>query len=214
MCAIVVRVIGRADCDSERDSVEEFLLELSARTPAPGGGAAGAYSVAVGASLCQMVLRYAPGPPDEEALDLMANLTARAARLAKEDEASYEAVLSAFRSSKGKDPREASEVKKKAFIDASRIPSLSVGVALEVCEIVMSQVSRVNPHLVGDLIAAGLIAVAGGLVGAELVLANLGDIESELVDRVQCDLEQLLGVQSELLRVLGDKRSKAPLWNI
>ena len=122
--------------------------------------------------------------------------------------------MSAFRSSKGKDPREASEVKKKAFIDASRIPSLSVGVALEVCEIVMSQVSRVNPHLVGDLIAAGLVAVAGGLVGAELVLANLGDIESELVDRAQCDLEQLLGVQSELLRVLGDKRSKAPLWDI
>lgn len=194
--------------------MEEFLLKLSARTPAPGGGAAGAYSVAVGASLCQMVLRFAPGPPGEVSLALLVNLTDRAARLAKEDEASYEAVLSAFRSSKGMDPKDAAEVKKRAFIDASEIPSLSVSVALEVCEIVMSQVNRVSPHLIGDLIAAGLIAVAGGLVGAELVLANLGDIESELVYRAQSNLEELLRVQSALLRVLGDKRSIAPLWDI
>ncbi len=194
--------------------MEEFLLKLSARTPAPGGGAAGAYSVAVGASLCQMVLRFAPDPSDEEVLDSIADLIDRATRLAKEDESSYQAVLLAFRSSKGKDPSEVSEVKKKAFIDASKIPSLSASAALEVCELVLSQVNRVSPHLVGDLIAAGLIAVAGGLVGAELVLANLGDIESELVDRAQRNLEELLGVQSELLRVLGDKRSIAPLWDI
>ncbi len=209
-----------------RVSMEEFLLKLSARTPAPAGGAAGAYSVAIGAALCLMVLRFGASKSEKASkseettksigvdLERVAELSARAVRLAQEDEASYQSVLSAFRSSKALDPTEASEVKRNAFVFASRIPSECAKTALQVCDVVMSQVDSVSSHLVGDLIAAGLTAVSGGLVGAQLVIANLGDTDSELVDQVQRDLSELLGVQSALLKVLGDKRSVSPLWDI
>ena len=212
--------------------MEEFLLKLSARTPAPAGGAAGAYSVAIGAALCLMVLRFGASKSEKASkskkaskseettnsigidLERVAELSARAIRLAQEDEASYQSVLSAFRSSKTLGPTEASEVKRSAFVFASRIPSECAKTALQVCDVVMSQVDSVSSHLVGDLIAAGLTAVSGGLVGAQLVIANLGDTDSELVDQVQRDLSELLGVQSALLKVLGDKRSVSPMWDI
>jgi len=49
-------------------SIKEYLKDLAARKPAPGGGSAAALSAAVGASLISMVANYTVGNPSSKML--------------------------------------------------------------------------------------------------------------------------------------------------
>src|SRR5690349_17399602 len=79
--------------------MSDWLDRLAARTPAPGGGAVAALCAASSAALLEMVANYTTGgkwTDREEALKAVivevAELRARAARLARDDEEAFGAV--------------------------------------------------------------------------------------------------------------------------
>lgn len=78
-------------------TVAQFLAALGARTPAPGGGAAGCLAGAVGAALARMVAAYAAGPhpterPQAQAIaHALANAASLLLHLADEDARAYAA---------------------------------------------------------------------------------------------------------------------------
>src|ERR1700761_4495053 len=86
-------------------SVGDWLDELGSSMPAPGGGAAAAMLVAIGAALVEMVTNLTIGKPryaEHEPLMLDARSEAqqirrRALTLADEDERAFSAVVAAYR---------------------------------------------------------------------------------------------------------------------
>jgi formiminotetrahydrofolate cyclodeaminase len=88
----------------------EFLDSLAAGHAAPGGGAAAALAVALGASLCAMAARLSVGQLSERDAGLLAasadGLRHRAASLIQADAESYQSVIAALRDQPdpGRDP--------------------------------------------------------------------------------------------------------------
>src|SRR5690349_10417773 len=83
--------------------MSDWLDRLAARTPAPGGGAVAALCAASSAALLEMVANYTTGgkwTDREEAMKAVivevAELRARAARLARDDEEAFGAVGAAY----------------------------------------------------------------------------------------------------------------------
>ncbi|MFH1198562.1 MAG: cyclodeaminase/cyclohydrolase family protein, partial [Candidatus Omnitrophota bacterium] len=50
-------------------SLEKYLNDLAARSPAPGGGSAAAFNAAMGAALISMVVNFTIGKPKYEAFE-------------------------------------------------------------------------------------------------------------------------------------------------
>src|SRR3954465_15599950 len=81
----------------------EWLGQLAERAPAPGGGAVAAVCAASAAALLEMVANYTTGKKWEDREESMkavivevAELRARAAQLADDDEAAFGAVGAAY----------------------------------------------------------------------------------------------------------------------
>lgn len=53
----------------QRESIEKYLNDLSARTPTPGGGSAAALSAAIAASLMSMVVNYTIGKKEYKTVE-------------------------------------------------------------------------------------------------------------------------------------------------
>lgn len=157
--------------------VDDFLAAVAAHTPAPGGGAVAAVTVAAAAGLVAMAARFSADLPDavaiaEEADELRSSVTA----LADADAEAYGAVLAAFRSPAGDGRRErirdalqgAAAVPERIAAAGARVAALGAGVA-----------ARGNPNLLGDAHAGVLVAEAATRAAANLVRINveLGDLD-------------------------------------
>src|SRR6266496_2636627 len=86
----------------------QFLTALASGTPAPGGGAAAALSVALGASLCAMTARLSARRLDNAVTSQLTTdgerILRTAASLMQADGEAYSRVISAMRKSTGADP--------------------------------------------------------------------------------------------------------------
>lgn len=152
------------------------FLDLSAsRTPAPGGGAALAVTVALAASLSGMAARFsADHLPEAAALAGRSDsLRDEAAALAQADATAYERVLAAKRG--GGEDRNVRE----ALSDAADVPLAVAEIGSEVAEIAVRIVERGNPNLRGDAVAAALLAEAGVRAAATLAEINLSGSEPD-----------------------------------
>jgi formiminotetrahydrofolate cyclodeaminase len=162
--------------------VGQFLDQVAARSPAPGGGAAAALTGALAAGLAAMAARFStaqlPG-----AADLAARadqLRHRAAELVDEDAQAYTRVLDAFalaRDAAGRDQqvREALQV-------AAAKPREMTQIAAEVAEMAARVAGAGNPNLRGDSVTAALLAEASARSAACLVDINvtLGGLGNEV----------------------------------
>ena len=153
-------------------SFAELTARLASREPIPGGGSAAALAGAMGAALVAMVAELTIGRPDaashEQTLrelrdDAVAHLDLLQ-RLAEQDAAAYQAVVTARRLPKETDEQRAirSAALGRAMVSAAEVPLRTAEVAAEVLELAHRIAPIGNPNAVSD---------AG--VGAQLASASV-----------------------------------------
>ena len=160
--------------------VRQFLDEVAARTPAPGGGGAAALTGALAAGLVAMAARFSAAqlPGAGELAGRADQLRHRAAELVDEDAEAYGSVLDAFALPRADEQRGARI--REALERAAAIPQEMTEIAAQVAEMAAQLAAAGNPNLRGDSISAALLAEASArsaacLVDINVALGNLGD---------------------------------------
>jgi formiminotetrahydrofolate cyclodeaminase len=159
------------------ETIGAWLEALASSAPAPGGGAAGALEVAIGAALVEMVCNLTIGKPafaEHEAVMTEARERAGAIRraavgLAAEDAEAFDAVIAAYRL-----PRESEDETdartaaiQAALATAADVPRRTAAAASEVLDLAERIVPGANPNVVSDVAAAA--GAARGALQASLV---------------------------------------------
>ncbi len=166
------RLFAAQQAPNRQITKSDFLDDLAAATPAPGGGCAAAYAGAMGAALVAMMAGLTAGRKKYAAFDeqarailaeaetLRADLTAAIA----EDAAAFEAVMAAFKLPKESEAQaklRETEIE-RATLQAARVPLKVAGMAARVIE------------LAAQVVAAGnLNAISDGASGAAMARAAL-----------------------------------------
>jgi formiminotetrahydrofolate cyclodeaminase len=171
-------------------TLREFLDQVAAREPAPGGGAVAAVSVAMAAGLAAMAARFSGGHLDraEVVAGQAETLRARVEPLADSDAESYRKVLEAFALPRDHGA-EAEELRRQrirhALEDAAEVPLKVAEAGAEVAGLAATLAEGGNPNLRGDAITAGLLAAAGARSAAGLVAINVGDRDQRALRAAQ-----------------------------
>jgi formiminotetrahydrofolate cyclodeaminase len=155
--------------------VGEFLDELAAARPAPGGGSAAALTVALAAALCAMTaelsvrqLAQAPQLAEESR-----GLLRRAAPLAQADADAYGGVLAARRAPGPPAGRQREERVSAALARACEVPLEVAELGDRVAALAADITDRGNPAVRGDALTAARLAAAAAQAAAALVQINL-----------------------------------------
>jgi formiminotetrahydrofolate cyclodeaminase len=157
--------------------VGEFLDELAAARPAPGGGSAAALAVALAAALCAMTaelsvrhLAQASGLADQARA-----LLHRAAPLAQADAEAYGGVLAALRTP----GQQRAERVSTALAQASEVPLEVAELGDKVTTLAANIAGQGNPAVRGDALAAAQLAAAAAQTAAALVQINLAGMPDD-----------------------------------
>jgi methenyltetrahydrofolate cyclohydrolase len=161
--------------------VGEFLDELAAAGPAPGGGSAAALAVALAAALCAMTAELSARQL-AQAPQLAAQargLLRRAAPLAQADADAYAGVLAALRAPGQPDGRQREEQVSAALARASDVPLEVAELGDSVAVLAADVADRGNPAVRGDALTAAQLAAAGARSAAALVQINLAQMPED-----------------------------------
>ncbi len=187
--------------------ITQFLNQLAADTPTPGGGSASAFAGALSASLVAMVdglslkkgklSKPEVGQIKKEAQRIQKRLYAAI----EQDAKSYDAVMEAFRLPKNTE-RERLYRKKmiqKAFQKATVIPELVAEQSASLLELCNILVSKGNPNAWSDVGVGAYLASAaldGGLLNIRI---NLGSIRNKMFKKEKLELVRRLSRKRDLL---------------
>ncbi len=168
--------------DLTRLRIDEFLDQLRARTPTPGGGSAVALAGAVAAALGHMVIAYSTKPDSDEATVRVMEETGRRLARAEEllramithDAAAY-ATLHEVSKRRKESPNEGSY--QEAVLAAAAVPFEVAAIASQVLMSLDEQRERINPHLCSDLAVAAILAEAVAAAAAHLLETNARELE-------------------------------------
>lgn len=165
----------------EREAAD-FLDELAAPLPTPGGGSAAAYAAAMGAALVAMVAgltigkkKYADVEAEMHAIRHQAEtLRLELAQAVEDDAAAFEAVLGAFRLPK--ETVEDEEVRGAAIelatLNATHIPLKVAGSSVRVMVLAARCAEAGNHNAISDAASAGALARAALLAAGYNVRIN------------------------------------------
>ena len=153
-------------------SLKEYCVQLSAKTPVPGGGSAAALSAAVAVSLIAMVARYSLGKSRSASIDSKINdilkkaetIRDRMLELVDED---AEAYLSVVKARKGP-PAE----KRKALKAAVRVPKELGSLCVRAVNLTPYLVKNGNMYLLSDIGVAVEMLASAHVAAALNVAAN------------------------------------------
>lgn len=180
-------------------SVDDFLDAMATGDAAPGGGAAAAVSVAMGAALAGMAARLSTRHLDEaDAIaDRADGLRQRATPLADEDAAAYAVVLQALQL-----PRDDTDTRRQRIRDAlshaADVPLTIADVGQQVQQLAIQLAAGGNPNLAGDATTAALLAGAATRAAANLAELNLAQADIDDDRRRQAaSLQRLAGDRAE-----------------
>jgi methenyltetrahydrofolate cyclohydrolase len=183
--------------------VGEFLDELAAARPAPGGGSAAALAVALAAALCAMTaelsarhLAQAPQLAEESR-----GLLRRAAPLAQADADAYGGVLAARRAPGLPASRRREERVSAALARACEVPLEVAELGDRVAALAADITERGNPAVRGDALAAAQLAAAAAQAAAALVLINLAVMPD---DPVPAQAAQAARLAAQAARQAGE----------
>jgi formiminotetrahydrofolate cyclodeaminase len=146
---------------------EELLNHLGSDRPAPGAGAASAWTCALAAALAEMVAgvvlaRGADRPQLERRRARARELWSAALRLADEDQAAYRAVI------------DAAPAEKRAALAAAADPPLAIAeAAAETARLAADSMRDATGPVRGEAATAALLAGAAATAAAGLVELNL-----------------------------------------
>jgi methenyltetrahydrofolate cyclohydrolase len=152
-----------------KQTVEAFLDDVAAATPAPGGGSSAAVTTALAAALVEMSARIAEAAGEHARAQAVRE---RALQLAEEELSSYVPVLEAHRLPLGEDRNERLAA---ALAEASRAPAEIAELAAETAELGARVAATAAPAVRGDAVTGTLLAEAAASAAAGLVETNLRD---------------------------------------
>jgi len=186
------------------DTVQNFLEQLAARAPTPGGGATAALHAAQAAALVAMVGRYSDTAKYAAHADRIAHivrtadqLRSDALQLAEADVAAFGVVGAAYKL--GKDTTDQVSARAAAIaaalIGAGRVPANVIRVADEILSLAEELEPIGNPNVISDVAAAADATRAAATTARVNVEINLGgitdqDVVAELVSAV-ADVDDL-----------------------
>jgi methenyltetrahydrofolate cyclohydrolase len=164
--------------------VGQFLEQVAARTPAPGGGGAAAVTAALAAGLVAMAARFSQAQlADAGQIASRADvLRRRATELVTEDGQAYGRVLDAFALPRDAGTGERDERIRAALQRAAAVPGEMARIAAEVAGMAARLATEGNPNLRGDSVSAAILAEASARSAACLVDINvaLGGLGNDL----------------------------------
>jgi len=151
-------------------TVAEFLDDLAARTPAPGGGAAASVTCAMAAGLVEMAASFASAKGLERVRDRAHELREEVSPLAHADGRAYAVVLDALRMAPGAERTTSLDT---AVAGAIACPMHILRVAAEVATLAADMAETGNRNLEGDALAGALLAEAAARSAATLAHLNV-----------------------------------------
>jgi formiminotetrahydrofolate cyclodeaminase len=173
-------------------TLAQYLTDLAAKVPAPGGGAVAALHAAQGAALIAMVARYTTRAKDAEHRPIVDRIIEaadaareRALALADADAAAFTAVGNAYKLPK-EPPEQATaraDAITAALIEAARVPAAVVDEADEVLSLAAELLPIGNPNVVTDIGAAADAARAAATSSQLNIEINVGSLSAEEGDK-------------------------------
>jgi len=167
--------------------LEDWLRDLSAKQPTPGGGAAAGLAASAAAALVSMVSNYTTGPKwqDRETemhmvAEQAANLCQRGLDLMAADEEAFKAVGAAYALPKDTDEdKSARQTAIQEAVKAAAEPPKQVAiVATEVITLAANLVTAGNPNVISDVAVAASFAraaIEAAIVNIEINAVLLQD---------------------------------------
>lgn len=180
----------------------DFLDQLAAATPTPGGGAAAAHTAAEGAALVAMVARLTTGKKKYidvsermfEIINIAEEYRQKLTQAGLDDSAAFDKVMEAFRMPKNSDQELAAreEAIQKATIHAAEVPLQVAQMALEVMKLAFEAAQTGNLNAISDA-ASGLFFAKAALTSACLnVRTNtLGITDQKINERLLNSVQEL-----------------------
>ena len=166
-------------------TLRQFVEQLGARTPTPGGGAVAGVAAAMAASLTRMVVNYSIGRRalaeheqfHRASLEELQQLESRALDLADEDARAY-AKFNALWKLDQADPHRTREWD-AAVLEAIEVPRCVMQVCLDIVNLQIELVRTVNMSLKSDLAIAGILAHAAAQAAMWNVRVNLAHVDDD-----------------------------------
>lgn len=160
--------------------IDEFLAQLGAKSPTPGGGAVAAMTGATAASLARMVVNYSLGkknlaehqPALRNADTALQRFEALMLGLGDEDAAAY-ALVNALQKLPESDPKRLADLP-AAEAAALAVPRAVLGACCDLLRTIETLAPITNRHLRSDLAIAAVLAEAGARSAWWNVRVNLG----------------------------------------
>ncbi|GAA1210144.1 cyclodeaminase/cyclohydrolase family protein [Prauserella alba] len=180
------------------DTIEDYLHELAARVPAPGGGAAAALHAAQSAALLSMVAHYSDGEKYaehavtvREACEAADELRGLCLELAEQDAEAFGAVAAAYKLPKqtAEEKHERSAAIAAALAEAGRVPARVIVLSARLVELAELLRPIGNPNVISDVAAAAVAAraaISTARVNVEINLAGITDpdVHAELDEAI------------------------------
>ena len=208
------RLQEEADASSEI-TLEAFLSDVAAKTPAPGGGSVAALAGSLAAALTQMVAGLTAGRKkytavDDEArviLDQAAHLRQALFIAIAEDAAAFEQVLAAWRNKDLSKSEQAAAIE-QATIGAGEVPLHVARLSLEVAQLAYTIAQIGNTNAVTDAVAGVIMAYAAVQVAALNVKINAVGLQNQELAREWRQEVETLEAETAVL-VKSAKRTAA-----
>ncbi|MBV8540774.1 MAG: cyclodeaminase/cyclohydrolase family protein [Pseudonocardiales bacterium] len=189
------------------DRIGDFLDQLAARVPAPGGGASAALSAAQAAALLSMVARYSTGDRYVEHAETVSAVLAeseaardRAVRLAQDDAAAFAGVSDAYRLPRATPEEQAARTAaiQRALHGAAQPPAATITTAARLVGLAETLLPIGNRNVITDVAVAAELARAAASCARLNVETNLAGLAEENA-RVEF-LDVLAGVDELVTR--------------
>ncbi len=191
------------------NSLGNFIAEVAAATPTPGGGSVAAYAGALGAALGAMACNLTLGRKkfagvEIEVRDILTQLDqlGEDLRLAvREDAESFDRVLAAMRLPRGS---EASELARASAIEEATKGAIAVPLrvaesSMQVLELLDELSDICNPNVFSDLTVGAQMALTAIRGASYNVLTNLTSIsDSEFSSQRRAEVEELIAHGQEI----------------
>lgn len=197
-------------------SIKEYLSDLAAKKPAPGGGSAAALAASIGVSLMSMVANYTVGNPkykehETKIADILVKISEfkeRLQTLVDEDVAAYTKLAEAIKRHKD-DPAKLEEAYKEAVNPPFDICKITAE-AIKFCELLAEYG---NPNLITDTAIAVIFLEGAFFSGKFNVYINLKYIKDmDYIGKVHSVLSPLEAempkIKEEILEKCEDVISK------
>ena len=185
-------------------SVRDFIAELGAGTPTPGGGSVAALCGALGSALAAMVAwltlgkdRYRDGwATMEEVGEAADELGRRFLDLVQDDRDAYQGVLTSLRLPKGSEAERVSRQSalQVAFKRAASVPLETLRASERLAHLAKTSVEKGSPSALTDADAALHLARAAAGIAAANVKVNVADIvDDRFVNECMREVEERVG---------------------